>query len=441
MLSTGYNWKPNTWKDVKFKKYQIPTYKNQRLLNESKTKLSKYPPIVFSSEIDKLKMQLAKCHTNDAFIIQGGDCAESFNDFSFDTTIDLVKLLVQTSLVLNTSQNKPIIKIGRMAGQYAKPRSTMYEVFKNNLTNKETNILQFKGDIIHSHNCSVESREPDPNRMLYAYMQSVATLNVLRNVYINDYLSLTDIRHWTHSLLKDNIEFEKVITKIEHSIEFMKNCNMNTDLLQEINKPQIYVSHECLLLDYEEPLTRKSSKNDLYYNCSAHMVWLGDRTRHMDGAHIEFLRGIQNPIGIKVGPNTNYNELIRIISTLNKNNEEGKIVLITRYGKELDEHLPKLLSILNDEKVIFMCDPMHGNTFTVGGRKTRTVSDIIREVRVTSQILNDNDRWLSGIHLEMTGKIVTECIDQHEKFIFNNYESLCDPRLNAIQAMNVALSV
>lgn len=425
------NWTPISWK--KFQRYQMPTYKSQYTLKTVQHKLEKYPPIVFANEIDNLKTQLKKCAQNEAFIIQGGDCAESFDNYNFESTLNLIKVLVHMSLIYGHETGKSVIKIGRMAGQYAKPRSQLYEA---------PGILSFKGDIIHSQN----DRTPDPERMFTAYFHSVSTLNVLRNINVSGYMNLINLDHWTHNLLQVDPAYQILVTKIKEHLRFLKSCNIDTSAMQELYSPTVFVSHECLLLDYEMPFVRKDTYSNNYYDCSAHFLWLGDRTRALDSAHVEFLRGVQNPIGIKCGPSTDNKELVEIIKTINPNNEIGKIVLITRYGHDnVSHYLNNLLLVLalSDVNVLYMCDPMHGNTFkTENGTKTRDLKHIISEIMQTKAILQDHKLWLSGIHLEMTGDNVTECVGGVENIdLSQNYQSLCDPRLNATQSMELIFQI
>ena len=330
------------------------------------------------------------------------------------------------ALIYSSETGKPVIKIGRVAGQYAKPRSQEFE---------SDGTLTFKGDIIHS----IDDRTPDPERMFTAYFHSVSTLNVLRNIYINGFMNLVNLDQWTHHLLKSDIKYQQIVSKVKNHLKFLESFKIDPCSLMELYSPQIYVSHECLLLDYEMSFVRNDSLSHKNFDCSGHMLWLGDRTRKLDSAHIEFLRGIENPIGIKCGPSTDINELVDIIQILNPTNEIGKIVIITRFGAaNVQKRLDSLIMGLSIAKinVVYLCDPMHGNTFQQNGVKTRKLESILSEILQTRSILESHKCWLSGIHLEMTGDNVTECMGGIDEIdLSKNYQSICKPS-NGIDIFN-----
>jgi 3-deoxy-7-phosphoheptulonate synthase len=441
------NWNPHSWKSKKQSNY-IPRYENKDLLNKNKNILKhKRHPIVFANEINELKKDLKKVAEEDGFIIQGGDCAEIINGKTTSEIIDLVKLLSEMSLIYSYSTNKPVVKIGRIAGQYAKPRSSMYEK-KDGLT-----LPSYFGDIVNGFEFSEASRKIDPSRLVEAHDSSVSVMNTLRALMNSSYLSLDTIYNWTNddTLYNDlNInvydEYSETIKSIKDSILFAKNCGCDD---VSFNNPVIYTSHEALLLDYEECLVRTDSKTGNMYDCSAHFIWLGERTREIDGAHVEFLRGIDNPIGIKVGPKANHEELIDIIRKLKKKKKKGKISLICRFGEHcIEQELPILLSTLKENPEInhlLMIDPMHGNTKKIeSGIKTRDFRDVLIESSKFFKICKDHNVKSHGIHLELTAEDDSaECIGgligNDVTDIEHRYNSNCDPRLNRSQCIEYIL--
>lgn len=440
-------WSPESWKKKRASNY-VPKYQNEQLLNNYKDVL-KYNrhPIVFANEINQLKHDLQKVQEEDGFIIQGGDCAETIHGKNTNEIINLMKLLTEMALVCSYSTNKSVVKLGRIAGQYAKPRSCMYETI-NDLT-----LQSYFGDIINGYDFSEESRKFNPARLVEAHDSSVTVMNTIRALTNSSYLSLDTISSWIdEDELYDDLdekvyeEYKDIINCIKNAIRFAKNCGCQD---QTFENPIIYTSHEALLLDYEECLIKKDSKSGMYYDCSAHFVWLGERTRELDGAHVEFLRGIENPIGIKVGPNVNREELIEIIKTLNPRNEKGKICLICRFGrKHIEKELPILLKTLSEHSelnCLLMVDPMHGNTTKLdSGIKTRDFCDVLVESSKFFSICKKFNKNPHGVHLELSAEDESaECIGgiigNDEEDIKERYFSNCDPRFNRSQCIEYIL--
>ncbi len=404
------------------------------------------PPLVFAGEIRKLRTMLASAAEGKAFLLQGGDCAEEFRECTAPTIRETMKVILQMSVILTFAGEKPVIKMGRIAGQYAKPRSSPTE------TRDGVVLPSFRGDMVNSSNFSVESRTPDSKRLLDGYFHASSSLNILRAFTRGGYASLEKVHAWNKEFVRQSKEgksYEELATQIEKALTFMKVIGIEQQLSPQINEVDFYTSHEALLLGYEEALTRQDSLTGIWYDCSAHLLWIGDRTRQVDGAHVEFLRGIHNPIGIKIGPDHDLDEVRRLLDILNPDNETGRIVLITRFGKvKINDMLPPLVRSVQEHggNVLWSCDPMHGNTYTSDSNyKTRSVSDILQEIRSYFEIHKAEGSIPGGIHFELTGKDVTECtggaqeiMDHH---LENNYSTSCDPRLNAQQSLELAFLI
>ena len=437
-------WKLDSWKQ--YEALHLPTYKDDAHLNEVLNSLKGFPPLVFAGEVRSLRKSLAKVAEGEGFLLQGGDCAESFSEFNADNIRDTFRVILQMAVILTSGTNLPVVKVGRMAGQFAKPRSSTTEI-KNNVE-----LESYKGDIINGIEFDQVKREPDPERMLKAYSQAASTLNLLRAFADGGYADLRFVNSWNMGFLKSGEEYKRyrdLAGKIQESLNFMEALGVNSINTPQLRKTDYYTCHEALLLPYEEALTRTDSTTGDIYDTSAHFVWIGDRTRFEKSAHVEFCSGIQNPIGIKCGPSVDYDELIKIIDKLNPNNDHGRITLIARYGNDrVEKYLPKLIKQVQNEgrSVVWSCDPMHGNTIKSSeGTKTRPFSEILSEVKKNIQIHDAQGSWFGGIHLEMTGQNVTECtggIDEiSESELKDRYHTHCDPRLNANQAIELAFLI
>ena len=437
-------WKLDSWKQ--YEALHLPTYKDDAHLNEVLNSLKGFPPLVFAGEVRSLRKSLAKVAEGEGFLLQGGDCAESFSEFNADNIRDTFRVILQMAVILTSGTNLPVVKVGRMAGQFAKPRSSTTEI-KNNVE-----LESYKGDIINGIEFDQVKREPDPERMLKAYSQAASTLNLLRAFADGGYADLRFVNSWNMGFLKSGEEYKRyrdLAGKIQESLNFMEALGVNSINTPQLRKTDYYTCHEALLLPYEEAMTRTDSTTGDIYDTSAHFVWIGDRTRFENSAHVEFCSGIQNPIGIKCGPSVDYDELIKIIDKLNPNNDPGRITLIARYGNDrVEKYLPKLIKQVQNEgrSVVWSCDPMHGNTIKSSeGTKTRPFSEILSEVKKNIQIHDAQGSWFGGIHLEMTGQNVTECtggIDEiSESELKDRYHTHCDPRLNANQAIELAFLI
>ena len=428
-------WNPNTWRN--YPVVQMPKYINQKSLSSVEAKLSLKPPLVFAGEVQALKKSLHLVEKGEAFILQGGDCAESFTQFSANGIRDTFKVLLQMAVILTFGSSMPIIKIGRIAGQFAKPRSSDIEVLNG------VELPSYRGDMINDMEFNKASREPDPHRLIEGYEQSAATLNLIRAFAQGGMADLAKVHEWTLGFLADTPEttkYQEVADRISESLNFMKACGLTSDTASQLRETEFYTSHEALLLNYEEALTREDTitAEKGWYSTSAHLLWVGDRTRQHDHGHIEFLSGIQNPVGIKCGPSLEPDDLIRLIEKINPENDTGKVVLICRMGSEkVFDHLPKLIKKIQSEgkKVIWCCDPMHGNTIKASnGYKTRKVSQILSEVDNFFNVHKTEGSYPGGVHFEMTGSNVTECLgganEVKESDLGSRYHTHCDPRLN-----------
>ncbi len=438
------DWNKSSWRLKPI--VQHPTYPDPEILNKVEDILNKYPPLVFAEEARNLKKKLADATEGKAFLLQGGDCAESFAEFNADNIRDFFKVMLQMSVILTFAGGCPVVKVGRIAGQFAKPRSSDTE------TIGDVTLPSYRGDIINSIEFSEEARVPDPYRMLRAYNQSAATQNLLRAFARGGYADLHKVHQWNMGFVREGAVGERyrdLADRITQALHFMEACGITSENSPQIRETVLYSSHEALLLNYEEALTRRDSLTGKWYDCSAHMLWIGDRTRQVDGAHVEFLRGIDNPIGVKAGPSLSPDELLKLIDILNPNNEPGRLNVIVRMGaKKVQEGLPPLLRAVQREgrKVLWSCDPMHGNTIkTSNNYKTRVFDNVLEEVKNFFAIHKAEGTYAGGIHLEMTGKEVTECIGGAEQLTEENlqdrYHTHCDPRLNANQALELAFLI
>ncbi|MGB1173209.1 MAG: class II 3-deoxy-7-phosphoheptulonate synthase [Marinobacterium sp.] len=437
-------WTPNSWRDLPVK--QLPTYPDLKALQNIEAELKQQPPLVFAGEIRSLKADLARVSRGEAFLLQGGDCAESFNEFSADKIKDTFKLLMQMAVVLAFSGSCPVVKVGRIAGQFAKPRSSDTEIIDG------VELPSYRGDNVNSAEFTAEARIPDPERMLKAYHQSSATLNLLRAFSRGGFADLHQVHKWNQGFVSQSPAHEKyeaLATQIDQALSFMAACGLNSNNTPQLSETTLYTSHEALLLPYEEALTRQDSLTNGWYDCSAHMLWIGDRTRQPDHAHVEFLRGVQNPVGVKVGPTTQVDDLKRLLEILNPENEAGRINLIARMGADkIGDHLPQLVRAVNDlgVNVVWSNDPMHGNTVKASsGYKTRSVDAILSEMKSFFEIHKAEGSYAGGVHFEMTGNHVTECVGGAyqitESALAERYITQCDPRLNADQSLELAFMI
>ena len=439
------NWNPSSWRNFPIK--QQPSYTDIEKLTNVEAELKTYPPLIFAGEALTLKKELGNVVKGNAFLLQGGDCAESFSAFNATNIKDLFKVMMQMAVVLTFSGGCPVVKVGRVAGQFAKPRSDDFENVNGLL------LPSYRGDIINDVEFNEKSRNPKAKKLLKAYNQSAATLNLLRAFSRGGMANLNQLHLWNLDFVKDNalgVKYEDLAHKISQALTFMKACGITSENTPQLSETTLYTSHEALLLNYEEALTRKDSITGDWFNCSAHMLWIGDRTRELDGAHIEYFRGIKNPIGCKVGPSMKEDELIRLIDALNPENEAGRLNLIVRMGaQKVGDIFPNLLRKVKAEgkNVLWSCDPMHGNTIKAeNGYKTRDFDAILSEVKQFFQIHNAEGTYAGGIHLEMTGQNVTECTGScssavTQESLSNRYHTQCDPRLNADQALELSFMI
>ena len=433
--------RPSSWRNFPIK--QQPVYPDLQRLEQVEQQLCNYPPLVFAQEIRDLKQHLAEISEGRGLLLQGGDCAESFADFHANRIRDTFKVLLQMAVVLTFGGRRPVTKLARTAGQFAKPRSADYEEING------VSLPSYRGDIINGVEATEQARIPDPSRMLDAYHQSASTLNLLRAFAQGGLADLHQVHRWNMSFVEANPSrdrYQDMSERIEDALNFMEVCGITSQTTPSIRETQLYTSHEALLLNYEEALTRIDSFTDERYNCSAHFVWIGERTRQLDHAHIEFFKQIENPVGVKIGPTIDKDELIRLIDALNPKNEAGRLTLITRMGADrLAEHLPGLIQAVQREgrKVVWSSDPMHGNTVKASnGYKTRQFDDIMRELRQFFAVHKSEGSFPGGIHLEMTGEHVTECTGGAYQIsdadLSTRYLTRCDPRLNADQVLELA---
>jgi 3-deoxy-7-phosphoheptulonate synthase len=438
------NWTPDSWRSKPIR--QVPTYQDEALVKSVEKDLGDFPPLVFAGEARNLKKQLAEVSEGRGFLLQGGDCAESFAEFHPNNIRDTFKVLLQMAVVLTYGANRPVVKVGRLAGQFAKPRSADMETIDG------VELPSYRGDIINGFEFTPEARIPDPKRMLTAYSQAASTLNLLRAFAQGGYADLHQVQRWNMGFVASRPQGERyseMAGHIQDALAFMEACGISSENVPQMGRTEFYTSHEALLLRYEQALTRVDSTSGEYYDTSAHMLWIGDRTRDPDEAHVEFLRGVANPVGVKAGPSQDPDTLIRLIDTLNPQNEAGRITVICRFGAgEVDKHLPALIRKVESEgrKVVWSCDPMHGNTIKSStGYKTRPFDRILSEVREFFDVHAAEGTYAGGVHFEMTGKDVTECIggafEVTEERLSDRYHTACDPRLNANQALELAFLI
>ena len=439
-------WQPNSWRDHPIK--QVPDYPDAEKLAGVEARLAAMPPLVFAGEAQSLKRQLGEVAEGRAFLLQGGDCAESFAEFSANNIRDSFKVILQMAVVLTFGASMPVVKVGRVAGQFAKPRSSPMEAVDG------IELPSYRGDMINAMPFTEKDRVPDPKRLLRVYEQSAATLNLLRAFAQGGLADLTKVHSWVTEFLSGTPQadrFQELAGRIEESLNFMRACGITPETARPLAETDFYTSHESLLLNYEEALTRRdtiTNEKD-WYATSAHMIWIGDRTRQPDGAHVEYMRGIANPIGLKCGPSLDPDELVRLIETLNPYNVPGRLTLIARMGADkVRAGLPPLLKAVkaSGAKVVWCCDPMHGNTIKASsGYKTRRVNDVMSEVQGFFDAHDEIGTYPGGVHFEMTGQNVTECVggvvDVTEARLGDRYHTHCDPRLNGAQALELAFLI
>jgi 3-deoxy-7-phosphoheptulonate synthase len=437
-------WTPQSWRDFPIK--QVPAYQDGKALADVEARLAGYPPLVFAGEARNLKAQLAEVCEGRAFLLQGGDCAESFAEHHADNIRDMFRVLLQMSIVLTYGGKLPVIKVGRIAGQFAKPRSADTETIDG------VELPSYRGDIINGMEFNEAARVPDPERQIAAYRQAASTLNLLRAFAKGGYADLNEVHRWNQDFVADSPQgerYEEMAQKIDEAMAFMAACGVSSATTPQMGMVDFFTSHEALLLGYEQSLTRLDSTSGEHYDTSAHMLWIGDRTRQPDGAHVEFLSGVQNPLGLKCGPSLEPDELITLLDKLNPENEAGRITLIARFGHDnVEKHLPALIRKVEAEgrKVVWSCDPMHGNTIKASnGYKTRPVDLILNEVQQFMAVHKAEGTHPGGVHFEMTGQNVTECLGGaqaiSEEDLSSRYHTHCDPRLNASQALELAFLI
>jgi len=437
-------WKTNSWRNYPVK--HIPEYPDKKELDMVLGKLKNFPPLVFAGETRHLKEQLANVVDGKGFLLQGGDCAESFAEFHPDSIRDTFKLMLQMSLVLTYSASLPVVKLGRIAGQFSKPRSAPTEIKDG------VELPSYLGDNINGIEFNKKLRVPDPKRLFKAYSQSASTLNLIRAFSHGGFADLKMVHTWNLGFIKKSPQakkFKELEDKIADALAFMDACGINSDFNRRLKTVNFWTSHEALLLPFEESMTRVDSTTGEHHDTSAHFVWIGDRTRQLEGGHVEFCRGIENPIGIKCGPTTKADEIIKIINVINPKNKKGKITLISRFGHEnVEKFLPKLIRTIKKEgaNVIWSCDPMHGNTIkSATGYKTRPFNNVLKEVKNVFAVHQSEGSYAGGLHIEMTGQNVTECTGGAQKIsdqdLSSRYHTHCDPRLNANQALELAFLI
>ncbi|MFH0709413.1 MAG: 3-deoxy-7-phosphoheptulonate synthase class II [Pseudomonadota bacterium] len=436
-------WSRASWRDKPI--MQQPTYPDQVRLKEIEEQLKNYPPLVFAGEARNLKKNLADVCEGKAFLLQGGDCAESFSEFHAHNIRDTFKVMMQMAVVMTFAGGVPVVKIGRLGGQFAKPRSSDMETIDG------VTLPSYRGDIINGVEFNTAARIPDPNRMVQAYNQSAATLNLLRAFASGGLADLNQVHAWNLGFVGQNEltkKYDEISRQIDNSLRFMAACGITSDVSRTLRETDFYTSHEALLLNYEEAFTRQDSLTGEWYDVSSHMLWIGDRTRQLDGAHVEFMRGIQNPIGVKAGPSMDPEDLIRLCDVLNPTNEAGRLNVIVRMGADkVADGMPALIRAIEREgkKVLWSCDPMHGNTITSNGYKTRPVDAVLKEMKQFFQVHKSEGTYAGGVHLEMTGKNVTECLGGSFEITSENlksrYHTHCDPRLNADQSLELAFLI
>lgn len=437
-------WAPDSWQAKPIS--QVPQYPDAKKVSDVEQKLRSYPPLVFAGEARRLTEALGEVAEGKAFLLQGGDCAESFAEFSANNIRDTFRVLMQMAVVLTFGAASPVVKVGRMAGQFAKPRSAPTEVIDG------VELPSYRGDIINGIEFTPAARIPDPERLVQSYNQSAATLNLLRAFAQGGFADLHKVHRWNLDFVADSPlghRYKELADRLSETLEFMAACGLTSETVPQIRETEFFTSHEALLLNYEQALTRTDSLTGKWYGCSAHMLWIGDRTRNLDGAHVEYMRGIQNPIGMKCGPSMDPDDLLRLIDVLNPQNVPGRLTLIARMGHDkVEANLPKLIRAVQraGAKVVWSCDPMHGNTIKSStGYKTRPFERILAEVKGFFAVHRAEGTHPGGVHFEMTGQDVTECTGGAkavtEEALGDRYHTHCDPRLNATQALELAFLV
>ncbi|WP_439545611.1 class II 3-deoxy-7-phosphoheptulonate synthase [Sandarakinorhabdus sp.] len=437
-------WTPASWRAAEAR--QLPTYPDAAALQAVESELRSYPPLVFAGEARDLTTRLADAAAGNAFLLQGGDCAESFAEFHPNTIRDTFRVLLQMAVVMTFASKMPIVKVGRMAGQFAKPRSGDFEEING------VSLPSYRGDNVNDNEFTPEARVPNPQRMIRGYMQSAATLNLLRAFASGGYANLHQVHKWNLDFAARSPwadQYAQLADRIGEALDFMAAIGLSPDTVPQLQATSFFTSHEALLLGYEEAMTRQDSLTGDWYDTSAHMLWIGDRTRFAGSAHVEFLRGVGNPLGLKCGPSLEPDDLLRLIDTLNPGNTPGRLTLIARFGHDkVDQHLPRLIRAVKREgrHVLWSCDPMHGNTIkAAGGLKTRPFDRILSEVKSFFAIHRAEGTHAGGIHLEMTGQDVTECtggaIAISDEGLGARYQTQCDPRLNASQSLEMAFLI
>ncbi len=437
------HWTPDSWRAKPVE--QVPDYPDTAALADVESQLAGFPPLVFAGEARKLKKILAKVALGEAFLLQGGDCAESFDEHAADNIRDFFRVFLQMAVVMTFAAASPVVKVGRIAGQFAKPRSAPNERIG------DIELPSYRGDIVNDIAFNAEARIPDPRRQLMAYRQSAATLNLIRAFASGGYANLENAHRWMLGFIKDTPQshrYQEVADRISETIGFMRAIGLDPETHQELRQTDFYTSHEALLLGYEQALTRIDSTTGDYYATSGHMIWVGDRTRDPGHAHIEYARGVKNPIGLKCGPSMKPEDLLRLVDILDPANEAGRLTLICRFGTDkVADHLVPLVRAIKKEgrTVVWSCDPMHGNTVKAGSYKTRPFDRIMGEIRAFFAVHQAEGTYAGGVHLEMTGKNVTECTGGaraiSEADLHDRYHTHCDPRLNAEQSIEVAFLV
>lgn len=437
------SWQKSDWRAKP--RIQMPEYTNSELLKATEKQLGQYPPLVFAGEARSLRQKLAAVSRGEAFLLQGGDCAESFQEFSADNIRDTFKVMLQMAMVLTYGAKVPVVKVGRMAGQFAKPRSAATEIQGG------LELPSYRGDIINELEFSVKARQPNPKKMLQAYTQASATLNLLRAFSKGGFADIHQVHSWTLGFTESEkaSAYREMANSISDALDFMQAAGLNAENSVELGTVDFYTSHEALLLEYEEALCRVDSTSGKYVAGSGHFIWIGDRTRQPDGAHVEFCRGVQNPIGLKCGPTTTTDDLKTLMNKLNPENEAGRLTLIARFGAgAVEDHLPRLIKAVKEEgaNVVWTCDAMHGNTIKASsGYKTRPFESVLREVQEFFAIHRIENTIPGGVHFEMTGQDVTECTGGvravTDENLSDRYHTACDPRLNASQSLELAFLV
>ena len=438
------NWTPSSWQT--FPAVQQPQWPDSGALDNALKQISAFPPLVFAGEARSLQTALGQVASGNAFLLQAGDCAESFEEFSAVNIREKLRVILQMAVMLTYSMGVPVVKVGRIAGQFAKPRSNNTETIDG------VELPVFRGHMVNGPDAHAEARIPNPDRLVQAYHQAASTLNLVRAFTKGGFADLNRVHAWNQEFVAQSAEgkrYEDVASEIERALAFMRACGIDTETNTALHQVDVYTSHEALILGYEEALTRQDSLTGGWYDCSAHMLWIGERTRQLEGAHVEFLRGVGNPIGCKIGKTTDVDYVLSLCETLNPARIPGRLTLISRMGaNDVEEALRPLLRAVRDagHPVVWACDPMHGNTYSApNGRKTRHLEDIVKEITGFVKAHRAEGTWPGGIHIELTGENVTECLGGSEGLgnddLDTRYETVCDPRLNARQSIDLAFRV